>query len=45
MRKNHFEEQFEDSEANHSEAGPPRAEDRTQGEPIQLLKVLRTGKI
>jgi len=43
--RNQFEEQFEDSEANFSEAGAGLASDRGQGRPIQLLKVHPSGRI
>lgn len=45
IRKHKFEEQFEDSEANFSEAAPERTDERTQGTPMQLLKVTSNGKI
>jgi hypothetical protein len=43
--RNQFEERFEDSEANFSEAGAGIASERGQGRPIQLLKVHPSGKI
>lgn len=45
MRKQQFEEQFEDSEANFSEQPEEPADQRSQGAPIQLLKVTHSGKI
>lgn len=45
MHRNQFEEKFEDSEANFSEPAFEPAEERSQGKPIQLLSVLRSGQI